>query len=148
MTACGSDNSDDSAPSSSATATSAAVATTATSGDAAGAPTAQELEATLNGLADPNTPVEEKEKLIVDGEKRAANLDTVTKALANYGTLTFTVADITTQGDQATGQVTIQSPHGPAGPLPMTWQHSESEWKLSDTSACQILAMGQAPCQP
>ena len=150
MTACGSDNSEDSTPSSSAAATSASAAETTTSGDTAeaGAPTAPELEATLNGIADPNTPAADKQKLIVDGDKRAANLDAVTKALANYGSLTFTVADITTEGDEATGQVTIQSPHGPAGPMPMTWQHSEQGWQLSDASACQILAMGQAPCRP
>ncbi|MBF6245480.1 nuclear transport factor 2 family protein [Nocardia elegans] len=146
MTACGSDNSQDSTPTGTTTATSAAAA--ATSAAAAPAPTAEELQATLNGFVDPAKPTAEKEKLVVGGDKRAANIDTMTKGLANYGTITFTVADIKTEGDQATGQVTITSPHGPAGPMPMTWQHSAAGWQLSDASACQILAMGMAPCQP
>ncbi|NKY43369.1 nuclear transport factor 2 family protein [Nocardia cerradoensis] len=146
MTACGSDNSQDSTPTKATTATSASAA--ATSAAAAPAPTAEELQATLNGFVDPAKPTTEKEKLVVGGDKRAANIDTMTKGLANYGTITFTVADIKTEGDQATGQVTITSPHGPAGPMPMTWQHSAAGWQLSDASACQILAMGMAPCQP
>ncbi|MCC3313946.1 nuclear transport factor 2 family protein [Nocardia africana] len=146
MTACGSDNSQDSTPTSTTTATSASAA--ATSAAAAPAPTAEELQATLNGFVDPAKPTAEKEKLVVGGDKRAANIDTMTTGLANYGTITFTVADIKTEGDQATGQVTITSPHGPAGPMPMTWQHSAAGWQLSDASACQILAMGMAPCQP
>lgn len=146
MTACGSDNSQDSTPTGATTATSAAAA--ATSAAAAPAPTAEELQTTLNGFVDPAKPTAEKEKLVVGGGKRAANIDTMTKGLANYGTITFTVADVKTEGDQATGQVTITSPHGPAGPMPMTWQHSAAGWQLSDASACQILAMGMAPCQP
>ncbi|WP_227982461.1 nuclear transport factor 2 family protein [Nocardia spumae] len=146
MTACGSDNSEDSTPTSSAPATSAAAS--ATGAATVATPGAEELQATLNGFVDPAKPTADKEKLVVGGDKRAANIDTMTKGLANYGTITFTVADIKTEGDQATGQVTITSPHGPAGPMPMTWQHSAAGWQLSDASACQILAMGMAPCQP
>ena len=146
MTACGSDNSADSTPTSSAPATSAA--TSATGAATAAAPTAEELQATLNGFVDPSKPTADKEKLVVGGDKRATDIDTMTKGLADYGAITFTVADIKTEGEQATGQVTITSPHGPAGPMPMTWQHSGAGWQLSDASACQILAMGMAPCQP
>lgn len=142
MTACGSDNSDDATPASSTSATSAAAATPAAP------PTAEELQATLNGFVDPAKPAADKAKLVVGGDRRTANIDTMTKGLASYGTITFTVADVKTEGERATGQVTITSPHGPAGPMPMTWQHSASGWQLSDASACQILAMGMAPCQP
>ncbi len=145
ITACGSDNSGDSAAASSTSATSV---TAATSAAAVAAPTAEELQATLNGFVDPAKPTADKAKLVVGGDKRAANIDTMTNGLANYGTITFTVADIKTEGDRATGQVTITSPHGPAGPMPMTWEHSATGWQLSDASACQILAMGMAPCQP
>ncbi|MCM6775523.1 hypothetical protein NDR87_15395 [Nocardia sp. CDC159] len=114
---------------------------------AAATPTPEALQATLDGLVDPAKPTADKEKLVVDGQKRAANIDTMTKGLANYGKILFTVSDVKTTGDTATAQVVITSPHGPAPAMPMTWQHTSAGWQLSDASACQILAMGMAPCQ-
>ncbi|WP_280269979.1 hypothetical protein [Nocardia wallacei] len=149
MTACGSDNPEDSAASS----TTAAAASSAASGSAhdhsgAAAPTPEALQATLDGFVDPAKSTADKQKLVEDGEKRAANIDTMTQGLANYGKITFTVSDVKTEGERATAQVVVTSPHGAAPAMPMTWEHDDAGWQLSDASACQILAMGKAPCQP
>ncbi|MBB5917090.1 hypothetical protein BJY24_006002 [Nocardia transvalensis] len=147
ITACGSDKSDDTAT---ATATTSAVSASTAAHDHSGAaaPAPEALQATLDGFVDPAKPTADKEKLVVDGAKRTANIDTMTQGLANYGTITFAVSDVKTEGETATAQVVITSPHGPAPAMPMTWQHADAGWQLSDASACQILAMGKAPCQP
>ncbi|WP_330229993.1 hypothetical protein OHA40_28910 [Nocardia sp. NBC_00508] len=145
LAACGSD--DDSA------ATTTTVAATATSsthshGDhAAGAPTAETLHAVLVKLADPTVATAEKAKLIVNGEQRTANIDKMNAGLQGYA-LTFTVADITTQGNTANAQVTIGSPHGAAPAVPLTWEDVDGTWKLSDASGCLLLGFAQAPCVP
>ncbi|MBF6331340.1 hypothetical protein IU452_22810 [Nocardia transvalensis] len=152
MVACSSDKSDQ-APagtttSAAVTSTSGAAASpTGTSAQAAAAPTPETLQATLDGFVDPATPTADKQKLVTDGQKRTANIDTMTQGLAHYGKITFTVSDVKAEGDTATAQVVITSPHGPAPAMPMTWQHSAAGWQLSDASACQLLAMGKAPCQ-
>ncbi|MFG1795259.1 hypothetical protein [Nocardia sp. NPDC049149] len=128
------------------TASSAAPKTSASA--AAGAPTAEALQSVLVKLSDPAVPTAEKTKLIVDGEKRTANIDQMNKALAGYGTLTYGVADITTQGAAATAQVTITSPHGAAPAVPLTWENVGGTWKLSDQSGCILLSFAQAPCLP
>ncbi|QIS24270.1 hypothetical protein F6W96_17585 [Nocardia terpenica] len=141
MTACGTDKSASSA--SSTTATSASAHT----GGSHAAPSVEALQATLDGFVDPAEPTDRKAKLVVDGEKRTANIDTMTQGLANYGKIGFAVSDVKAEGDTATAQVVINSPHGPAPAMPMTWQHTTAGWQLSDASACTILAMGKAPCQ-
>ncbi|MBF6170491.1 hypothetical protein IU476_03305 [Nocardia blacklockiae] len=147
ITACGSDTSDDSAAATTTAAASSAAATSAHQHGDAAAPTPEALQATLDGFVDPAKPTADKEKLVVDGSKRTANIDTMTQGLANYGKITFAVSDVKIEGENATAQVVITSPHGPAPAMPMTWQHSDAGWQLSDASACQILAMGKAPCQ-
>ncbi len=148
IVACGSDKSDE-APASStpSKAVTSITASPGASAQAAAAPTPDSLQATLDGLVDPAKPTADKEKLTVDGAKRAANIDTMTKGLANYGKILFTVSDVKASGDTATAQVVITSPHGPAPAMPMTWQRGAEGWQLSDASTCQILAMGMAPCQ-
>ncbi|WP_024804790.1 hypothetical protein [Nocardia sp. BMG51109] len=144
ITACGSDTSEDSAaPGSTAAATSGSAHDHST----VAAPAPQELQATLDGFVDPAKPTADKAKLVVDGQRRAANIDTMTQGLANYGAITFAVSDIKTEGETATAQVVVTSPHGAAPATPMTWQHSDTGWQISDQSACTILAMGRAPCQ-
>jgi expansin (peptidoglycan-binding protein) len=150
-TACGSDDKSDAKATTSASAvtSSAAASSTAGHGDhAAAAPTAETLQAVLDGLADPTKSTTDKTKLLVDGEKRASNIDRMNQALGNYGKLIFAVADTTTQGDSATAQVTITSPHGTAPAMPMTWNHVDGVWKLSDASGCMMLGLAQAPCVP
>ncbi|MFF0488261.1 hypothetical protein ACFYTQ_04485 [Nocardia sp. NPDC004068] len=149
LVACGSDSSDDAPASSTPSSAVTSVTSSATGAGAqpAAAPTPESLQATLAGFVDPAKPTAEKEKLIVDGQKRATNIDTMTQGLANYGTIGFTVSDVKVDGDTATAQVVIASPHGAAPAMPMTWQRAGSGWQLSDASACQILAMGKAPCQ-
>ncbi|WP_454196575.1 hypothetical protein [Nocardia sp. Marseille-Q1738] len=145
LAACGSD--EDSAT----TTTSAAAnptSNTQSHGDhAAGAPTAETLQAVLVKLADPTVPTAEKAKLIVNGEQRTANIDKMNAGLQGY-TLTFAVADITAQGSTANAQVTITSPHGSAPAVPLTWENVGGTWKLSDASGCLLLGFAQAPCVP
>jgi hypothetical protein len=147
LTACGSD--DDSSTSAATSATiSAAASGTHDHGDhATGAPTAETLQATLVKLADPNVPTAEKSKLIVNGDKRTANIDQMNAGLQGY-TLTFAVADLTTQGNTANAQVTISSPHGAAPAVPLTWENVDGTWKLSDASGCLLFGFAQAPCVP
>jgi expansin (peptidoglycan-binding protein) len=147
-TACGSDDKSDAKATTSAVTSSAAASSTAGHGDHAAAPTAETLQAVLDGLADPTKSTTDKTKLLVDGEKRASNIDRMNQALGNYGKLIFAVAETTTQGDSATAQVTITSPHGTAPAMPMTWNHVDGVWKLSDASGCMMLGLAQAPCVP
>ncbi|WP_067847668.1 hypothetical protein [Nocardia lijiangensis] len=153
LTACGSDDSSDTAATgTSAVATTSAAATTGATGGhdhAAGdAPKAEELQATLALVADPSKPTAEKTAVIVDGQKRAANIDQMNQLLAGYGQLTFVVTDVKAEGETATAQVVITSPHGSAPAMPMTWQHVVGKWKLSDATACTMLGFAQAPCAP
>ncbi|WP_405165132.1 hypothetical protein OG203_08500 [Nocardia sp. NBC_01499] len=114
---------------------------------AAAAPSPDTLQAVLVKLSDPAVPTADKAKLIVDGEKRTANIDQMNKGLAGYA-LTYAVADVTTQGNTATAQVTITSPHGAVPAMPLTWENVDGTWKLSDSSGCLMLGFAQAPCVP
>ncbi|MEU7765719.1 hypothetical protein AB0B25_11420 [Nocardia sp. NPDC049190] len=143
LAACGSDDSAATSPSG----TAAASSTPAHGDHAAGTPTAETLQGVLVELADPKVATAEKTKLIVDGDKRAANIDRMNAGLQNYP-LTFAVADITTQGNTANAQVTITSPHGAPPPIPMSWENVDGSWKLSDASGCLMLGFAQAPCVP
>ncbi|MGQ4598470.1 hypothetical protein [Nocardia sp. R6R-6] len=146
LAACGSDH--DSAATTSPVTSATATSITQGHGDhAPGAPTAETLRAVLAQLADPTVPTTEKTKLIVNGEQRASNIDRMNAGLQGY-TLTFTVADVTTQGNTANAQVTINSPHGSAPAVPLNWENVNGTWKLSDTSGCLLLGFAQAPCVP
>ncbi|MBF6348437.1 MULTISPECIES: nuclear transport factor 2 family protein [Nocardia] len=153
ITACGSD--DDTGT----TATSSVAATTSASehdpgdddrhGDSADAPTAQSLQSILEQITNPDVTVDEKVNLIVDGEERRGQLEQLNAALQNYRGLSYTVADITVDGDTATGQTTITSPRGgSAPPAPFTWEEDDGAWKLSDAGACQLLEFAQLSCTP
>ncbi|WP_067856303.1 nuclear transport factor 2 family protein [Nocardia shimofusensis] len=153
LVGCSDDESTDTAATSSAVATSAASATTGPASAATGeeghsheAPAPDELQATLDRFADPAEPATEKTGLVVDGDKRLANIEAMNAALGGYGALTFTVTDVTVEGETATAQVVITSPHGPAPAMPLTWQHEDDSWKISDGSACTLLGFAQAPC--
>ncbi|NEW58912.1 hypothetical protein GV794_25205 [Nocardia cyriacigeorgica] len=152
MTACGSD--DDSSDSAATSATTSAAAAASATGSEHGdhgtdaAPTPETLQAVLDKLASPDVPTAEKTQLIVNGEQRTANIDQMNAALAGYGTLTFGVTDVTTEGTTATGQVVITSPHGAAPAMPLTWENVDGTWKLSDASGCLLLGFAQAPCVP
>lgn len=152
IAACGSDSSD-----SSSTSTTAAATTTTTSAAAstpaaaAGAPTAEDLQANLDLIADSTKTTPEKVAVVVDGEKRAANIDKMNALLGTYGKLKFTVTDVKVEGTTATASVTIESPSAPgqpSPPMPMTWENVDGTWKLSDATACTLLAFAQAPCTP
>ncbi|MFI9503089.1 hypothetical protein [Nocardia sp. NPDC052566] len=146
LAACGSDDKSDTAK---ATSTSAAASTSAAHGEhgKTAAPTAEELQATLTLLADPAKPTADKTAAIVNGEKRSANIDKMNQGLAGYN-LTFAVSDIKVEGPKATAQVVINSPHGAAPAMPLTWENIDGKWKLSDASACTMLGFAQAPCTP
>lgn len=137
------DNKSDAKVSSSSTVASTSAAPSA----AAGAPSPETLQAVLVKLSDPAVPTADKTKLIVDGEKRTANIDQMNKGLAGYN-LTYAVSDVTTQGNTATAQVTINSPHGAAPAMPISWENVNGTWKLSDASGCLLLGLAQAPCVP
>ncbi|MEV0246734.1 hypothetical protein AB0H76_09120 [Nocardia sp. NPDC050712] len=145
VTGCGSDDKSDTATGTSTSATTSA----AGHGDhaAATAPSAADLQATLLLLADPAKPTADKTAVVVDGAKRQANIEALNQALAGYGALTFAVSDVKVEGTKATAQVVTTSPHGAAPAMPMTWEHVDGKWKLTDASACTMLAF-VAPCAP
>ena len=118
-------------------------------GDSADAPTAQSLQSILEQITNPDVTVDEKVNLIVDGEDRRGQLEQLNAALQTYRGLSYTVADITVDGDTATGQTTITSPRGgSAPPAPVTWEEEDGTWKLSDDGACLLLGFAQIPCAP
>lgn len=110
------------------------------------APTVDELTASLNLLVDPQVDATTKAATVENGQARLANLEQMTAALANYGDITFQVDEPTVEGETATAPVTIATARGTTAPTPNTWVLIDGKWKVSDASACQILAMGQAPC--
>ncbi|MBH0774672.1 hypothetical protein [Nocardia bovistercoris] len=154
LTGCGSDDKSDTATSatSSANTTSAAAGTTGSGGHGGnhsdGAPTAEELQNTLAVFAAADKPTADKVAVVVDGQKRAANIDQMTKLLAGYGALKFIVSDVKVDGATATAQTVISSPNGDAPPMPLTWQKVDGKWKIADASACVLLGFAQAPCTP
>ncbi|MGW1738453.1 nuclear transport factor 2 family protein [Nocardia sp. NPDC001965] len=154
LTACGSDDDGAGTAASGTAAGSAAATTSATEhdhdhGDTAEAPTAQSLQSNLEQITNPDVPVDEKVKLIDDGENRRDLLEKLNAALQTYRGITFQVGEITVDGDTATGQTTITSPSGQSAPaMPMTWEHEDGTWKLSDASACVLFGFAQIPCSP
>ncbi|OUS95843.1 hypothetical protein [Rhodococcus sp. NCIMB 12038] len=137
MSACSSDDGSDTAA-----ATSAA---TSSQADAAAAPTPEELLGTLQLLVDPARPVDDKTAVVVDGDERRPNLEAMTAAMANYP-VSFTVTDVQVEGDTATANVAIVSPHGTAAPTAWTWENVDGVWKVSDESTCTLLGMARASC--
>ncbi|MEV6096661.1 hypothetical protein [Nocardia sp. NPDC051981] len=135
VTGCGSD---DKGSSSSTTTVSATAA--------APAPTADALQGVLTAFADPAKPAADKAKLVVDGDKRLGNIDTMNQGLAHYQ-VGFTVGEIKQDGAKADAKVSVTSPHGTMPDVPMTFQYSDGAWKLSDAGACTILGMARAACQ-
>lgn len=135
MSACSSDDASDTAATTSAATSSAAVA----------APTSDELLSTLQVLVDPARPVDEKTVVVVDGDERRPNLEAMTAAMANYP-VSFTVTDVQVEGDTATANVAIVSPHGTAAPTAWTWENVDGTWKVSDESTCTLLGMARAGC--
>lgn len=140
LAGCGSESNDHSAHSTSASATTQSV-------KAAPAPTAAELQGLLTTFADPAKPATDKAKLVVDGDKRVALIETMNKGLANYQ-VTFAVGEIKTDGNKADAKVSVTSPHGTMPDVPMSFTYVDSAWKLSDAGACTILGMARAACQP
>lgn len=154
LTACGSDDDGgDTAAAGSVAATTSAAAhdhgDDHDQGDTAPAPTAQSLQSTLEQITNPDVPVDEKVKLIDDGENRRDILEKLNAALQSYRGITYQVGEVTVDGDTATGQTTITSPSGQsAPPMPMTWEYDDGSWKLSDAGACVLFGFAQLPCSP
>lgn len=143
---CSSSDDSDHADHSSETAAATTSATTSTAAAAVAAPTIEELTDSLTLLVAPDVDAPTKAAEIENGQARLANLDQMTAALANYGEITFQVQEPTVEGETATALVAIATPRGAAAPSPNTWVLVDGKWKVSDTTACQLLAMGQAPC--
>ncbi|WP_330181105.1 hypothetical protein OHB26_32680 [Nocardia sp. NBC_01503] len=110
------------------------------------APSPEELQSTLDRFVDPTVATVDKEQLMVSGERRASNIDTMTSKLGNYGKIGFGVSNIQVDGDNANASVAIISPHGTMPGVPMSWQHTAAGWQLSENTGCTILSMGRAPC--
>lgn len=142
-----SDDSDHSDHSSESAAATTSESTTTTADVAAvAAPTAAELTQSLTYLVDPTVDAASKAATIENGQARLTNLEQMTAALANYGSITFQVDEPTVEGETATAPVTIATARGATPPTPNMWVLIDGKWKVSDASACGLLAMGQAPC--
>ncbi|WP_040772022.1 hypothetical protein [Rhodococcus rhodnii] len=146
----------DTSPESAPTVTTGAAAASATAdqteaeggGETAGAadaPTAEELQDQLTLLADPAQPIDAKVAVVENGEERRPNLEAMTAAMTNYQ-VGFEVTDVQAEGDTATADVAVESPHGTAAPTPWTWVEADGEWKVSDESTCALLGMARAGC--
>ncbi|MBC2638314.1 MULTISPECIES: hypothetical protein [unclassified Rhodococcus (in: high G+C Gram-positive bacteria)] len=141
MSACSSDDSSGTT----ATTSAATSSTSSASGAAVAAPTSAELLRTLQLLVDPARPVDDKTGVVVDGDERRPNLEAMTAAMANYP-VSFTVTDVQVEGDTATANVAIVSPHGTAAPTAWTWENVDGTWKVSDESTCTLLGMARVGC--
>lgn len=152
FTACGSD--DDGGDTAAASSVAATTSTAAQNhgddhDDTAPAPTAQSLQSNLEQITNPDVPVDEKVKLIDDGENRRDLLEQLNAALQTYRGISYQVGEITVDGDTATGQTTITSPTGhSAPPTALTWEYNDGTWRLSDKSACVLFGFAQIPCTP
>ncbi|WP_328602936.1 hypothetical protein [Nocardia terrae] len=135
LTGCGSDDKGSSSSNTTVSATAAAPA-----------PTAEALQGVLTAFADPAKPAADKAKLVVDGDKRLGNIDTMNQGLSHYQ-VGFTVGEIKQDGTKADAKVSVTSPHGTMPDVPMAFQYSDGAWKLSDAGACTILGMARAACQ-
>ncbi|WP_245721629.1 hypothetical protein [Nocardia crassostreae] len=140
LTGCSGDDKNNSTESATSASTSAQQA-------AAPAPTAAELQGVLTAFADPAKPAADKAKLVVDGDKRVALIETMNKGLANYQ-VTFAVGEVKADGTKADAKVSVTSPHGTMPDVPMSFAYADGAWKLSDAGACTILGMACAACQP
>ncbi|MGW5226036.1 hypothetical protein ACWEP5_13950 [Nocardia niigatensis] len=120
--------------------------TTVPAAATAPAPTADALQGVLTAFADPAKPAADKAKLVVDGDKRLQNIDTMNQGLAHYQ-VGFTVGEIKQDGTKADAKVSVTSPHGTMPDVPMAFQYTGGAWKLSDAGACTILGMARAACQ-
>lgn len=139
LAGCSSDDKSSSDAKGSTTTSSAAAVT-------APAPTADTLQSVLTAFADPAKPAADKAKLVVDGDKRLGNIDTMNQGLAHYQ-VGFAVGEIKQDGTKADAKVSVTSPHGTMPDVPMSFQYTDSAWKLSDAGACTILGMARAACQ-
>lgn len=145
LAGCGSDDTD----SGSTTASGSVSATTVAPDDHAATPAASaaELQSTLTTFADPAVPATDKAKLVTDGDQRVALIERMNQGLANYE-VSFTVTEVRQDGDRADADVDVTSPHGTMPGVAMTWEYDDGTWKISDASACTILGMARAACQP
>ncbi|MEV6772168.1 hypothetical protein AB0N05_26420 [Nocardia sp. NPDC051030] len=140
LAGCGSDDKTSTDSKASSTVSSSAAA-------AAPAPSAEALQALLTTFADPAKPAADKAKLVVGGDKRLTNIETMNQGLANYQ-VSFAVGEIKTDGNKADAKVSVTSPHGTMPDVPMSFTYADGAWKLSDAGACTILGMARANCQP
>ncbi|MGA9873524.1 MAG: hypothetical protein WBQ44_20580 [Rhodococcus sp. (in: high G+C Gram-positive bacteria)] len=131
---------------SSASAASSASSSESPTETALAAPTTNELTASLELLVAPDVDAATKVAEVENGSARLINFETMTAALANYGEITFEVGEPVVEGQTTTAPVTIATPRGTTAPTPNTWVLIDGDWKVSEASACQLLAMGQAPC--
>lgn len=119
--------------------------TSVSSAAAAPAPTAESLQSVLTAFADPAKPAADKAKLVVDGDKRLGNIETMNQGLAHYQ-VSFAVGEIKQDGTKADAKVSVTSPHGTMPDVPMAFQYADGTWKLSDAGACTVLGMARAAC--
>ncbi|MFI1917737.1 hypothetical protein [Nocardia sp. NPDC020380] len=110
------------------------------------APTADQLQGVLTAFTDPAKSADDKAKLVIDGDKRISNINTMNQGLANYQ-VGYKVGDIKADGNKADAKVSITSPHGTMPDVPMSFQYTDGSWKLSDSGACTLLGAARAACQ-
>lgn len=150
LVACGSSDSDTAADAPSSTSAQAAGSSTATPTPTVPdlpAPDTQVLQDSLARFVDPAVPAPEKAALVVGGDKYIAQIDTLNGGLQNYGRITFVVNAVEVHGTTAVAQVDVTTPHTPTIPMNnMTWDNVDGQWKIAESTVCNLLAFGQAAC--
>lgn len=112
---------------------------------AADLPGADQLTVVLNGLADPGVPFRAKGNLVEGGigilEGRAADAMMRSAVAKGQLPLTFQIADITAEGPgMASAAVTAAGPGMPPYTQNITFV-DQGGWKLSRSSASQVLSL-------
>ncbi|CAM3098847.1 hypothetical protein [Skermania piniformis] len=132
---------------SSTTPSTAAAGAESTSAVAAMPLTDDVAQQTVRDLFDPAVPGTVKVTHVAGATDADAGLWDQFAQGASQGGYTpdvVTVTGTSTQGDTATAQVAIASPHAPAPvTVPMDLVYQDGSWRLAAASAQQLLAMGQ-----
>lgn len=142
MSAC----SDDSDSSAEDTTSSAAATTSEEAAAEVEVPTAAELNALLVKGLDPATPLEEKTAMVEGSEEDPELINQVAAAAQQFGAEVEVLDPVVDNGDgTASGQLqlTVNGEVQQGGLAAIFVPTEDGSWKLSKTTACQIVNMAQ-----
>lgn len=143
MTACGSDGGDKSDPTTAKATTSAAAASSADAEDAPALPTVEELNAKMTKALDESVPADQKTDL-VEGAEADPELINQVAAAAKAANAQVEILDPVTDTGSGTAAAALNivvNGQPMAQGLQASFTYVDGQWKLSKTTACQIVGV-------